>query len=199
MNETQPAPDLATQPPMKLEARVAAKLEVQLNTMPNTARWSKILLLAATGFFFLLVVFNNTTDFDSNYQFVRHILSMDTTFPNNRGLWRAIPSPFLHHLFYLGIIAWEALNAILSFWASLALFRTRHASAPVFAQAKSLGTAALTAGMLLWFVAFLSIGGEWFLMWQSPTWNGQEAAFRMFLSEAAILIYLHLPEPTLPE
>jgi len=36
-------------------------------------------------------------------------------------------------------------------------------------------------------------------MWQSPTWNGQEAAFRMFLIEAAILIYLHLPEPTLPE
>ena len=184
------------QPRMKVQARLTANLEVQLNAMPNTARWSKILLLAATGFFFLLVVFNNTTDFDSNYQFVRHILSMDTTFPNNRGLWRAIHSPFLHHLFYLGIIAWEALNAILCFSASLALFRTRHASAQAFAQAKSLGTAALTAGMLLWLVAFITIGGEWFLMWQSPTWNGQEAAFRMFLIEAAILIYLHLPEPT---
>jgi predicted small integral membrane protein len=44
-------------------------------------------------------------------------------------------------------------------------------------------------------VAFLTVGGEWFLMWQSHTWNGQDAAFRMFASLGIILIYLILPEP----
>ena len=47
----------------------------------NVARFAKVLLLAAMAFFFTLVVLNNTTDFDSNYQFVRHVLMMDSTFP----------------------------------------------------------------------------------------------------------------------
>ena len=42
----------------------------------------------------------------------------------------------------------------------------------------------------MWFVAFLTIGAEWFLMWQSPTWNGQEAAFRMFTLVGIVLILL---------
>jgi len=40
----------------------------------------------------------------------------------------------------------------------------------------------------MWLVAFLSIGGEWFLMWQSKTWNGQEAAFRMFTVIGIVLL-----------
>ncbi len=48
------------------------------------ARIAKVFLLAAVGLFHTLVVFNNTTDFDSNYQFVRHVLSMDSTLPGNR-------------------------------------------------------------------------------------------------------------------
>jgi predicted small integral membrane protein len=47
---------------------------------------------------------------------------------------------------------------------------------------------------LLWFVAFLCIGGEWFLMWQSKLWNGEEAAFRMFAVSGIVLILLALPD-----
>jgi hypothetical protein len=82
-------------------------------------RVCKALLLAAMGFFFLLVVFNNITDFDSNYQFVRHVLMMDSTFPGNRGMWRAISSPAIHLLFYGSIIAWEVLNAVLCWCADV--------------------------------------------------------------------------------
>jgi predicted small integral membrane protein len=39
-------------------------------------------------------------------------------------------------------------------------------------------------------VAFLSVGGEWFLMWQSKIWNGQEAAFRMFTVVGIVLLLL---------
>jgi predicted small integral membrane protein len=35
---------------------------------------------------------------------------------------------------------------------------------------------ALTLSLLMWLMAFLSVGAEWFLMWQSKDWNGQEAA-----------------------
>ena len=47
--------------------------------------------------FYSFVVLNNITDYDSNYQFVRHVLMMDSTFPGNHGMWRAINSPAAAH------------------------------------------------------------------------------------------------------
>jgi predicted small integral membrane protein len=157
-------------------------------------RVCKMLLLASVAFFFTLVVLNNTTDFDSNYQFVRHVLMMDSTFPGNRGMWRAVRAPWIHLMFYVGIIGWEILNAVLGWWGAVALLRGLRKSEVEFWQAKQIGVVALTAGMLQWFVAFLCIGAEWFLMWQSKLWNGQDAAFRMFAVEGLVLVILLLPE-----
>ena len=163
------------------------------------ARWAKILLLASIALFFTLVAFTNITDFDTNYQFVRHVLAMDTTFPDSHTRWRAIHSPAIHLAFYIGIILWETLTALLGWAGAIALFRARHDSPAAFAAAKRTATLALTSGLLLWLLAFTTIGGEWFLMWQSRDWNGQQAAFRMFTTEALILILLLSPdaEPSL--
>jgi len=158
-------------------------------------RLSKISLLLAVALFFSIVAFTNMTDYGSNAQFVRHVLSMDTTFPGNRAMYRALPQPWIQTLFYLSIIAWESATAILSWIGGVQLLRQLKAPAPAFVRAKSVGIAALTLGLLLWFVAFLTIGGEWFLMWQSHIWNGQDAAFRMFAILGIILLYLTSAEP----
>ena len=159
-----------------------------------SVRWAKILLMAAMALYFTLVVFNNVTDFDSNYQFVQHVLSMDSTFVGNHGMWRAIHAPAVHVGFYVGIIAWEALNAALGWWGVAAILRTRRGNEMEFGRAKRVSVAALTSGMLLWFTAFTTVGGEWFLMWQSRVWNGQDAAFRMFVCEGVVLVMMMLPE-----
>jgi len=158
-------------------------------------RLSKILLLLAVALFFTIVAFTNMTDYGSNGQFVAHVLSMDDTFHGNRAMWRALPQPWVHTLFYVTIIAWETLTGILCWWGGVRLLRNLQAPAAAFHRAKSIGIAALTLGCLLWLVAFLAVGGEWFLMWQSHTWNGQEAAFRMFTVLGIILLYLTAPEP----
>ena len=49
--------------------------------------------------------------------------------------------------------------------------------------------------MLLWFLAFITVGGEWFLMWQSSKWNGLGPALRMFTVMGVVLLYLNQPEP----
>lgn len=159
-----------------------------------SVRVCKMLLLAAMAFFFTLVACDNVTDFNSNYQFVRHVLLMDSTFPGNHEMWRAIRAPWVHLLFYFGIIAWEILNAVLGWWGSVALFRSLRSPQADFNRSKQVGVVALTSGMLQWFLAFLCIGAEWFLMWQSKVWNGQEAAFRMFAVEAIVLVILLLPD-----
>ena len=159
-----------------------------------TIRIAKILLLFAVAFFYSLVVLNNTTDYDSNYQFVRHVLMMDSTFPGNSAMWRASNRPFLHTMFYVSIITWEAVTALLCWWGGIQLVRALRATAAEFHLAKRPAIVALTLSLLMWSVAFLSVGGEWFLMWQSKTWNGQEAAFRMFNVVGITLLFLAMPE-----
>ena len=157
-------------------------------------RAAKVSLLAGVGLFYALVVFNNVTDFDSNYQFVRHVLSMDSTFPGNHGMGRALLSPGFHLTFYLGIIGWEIVTTILLWWGVVRLLRTVREPAGVFNRAKGVAIAALTLSMLMWLVAFLSVGAEWSLMWQSHTWNGQEAAFRTFVVVGLVLVILMQPD-----
>jgi predicted small integral membrane protein len=35
------------------------------------------------------------------------------------------------------------------------------------------------------------VGGEWFQMWRSPDWNGQESAFRFYMTILAVLIFVN--------
>jgi predicted small integral membrane protein len=159
-----------------------------------TLRWAKVLLVFGVAVFYTFVVLNNTTDYDSNYQFVRHVLMMDSAFPGNRGMWRAINTPALHTAFYLSIIAWEALTMILCWVGGVKLAGAVRGTAGEFHAAKGVAITGLTASLLMWLVAFLSVGGEWFLMWQSKNWNGQDAAFRMFTVVGIVLVLVALPE-----
>lgn len=153
-------------------------------------RTAKVVLLAGIAFFYTLVVFNNLTDFGSNWDFVHHVLLMDTTFPGNHGMWRALPEHWLQIGFYLGIIAWEIATMILLWWGTVQMARAVRGPAAAFNAAKGLPVMALTLSMTMWLVAFLSVGAEWFLMWQSHTWNGQEAAFRMFAVVGLVMLIL---------
>ncbi len=157
-------------------------------------RLAKTALVAAVGLILLIIAINNLIDYGSNFEFVKHVLSMDTTFPDNRLKGRALTSPVIHHVFYAGIIAWESLSALGAWAAAFRLWHFRKASPKEFAEAKSWTVAALVFNLLLWFVAFTTIGGEWFVMWQSHIWNGQEAAFRMFTSIILILLFVKSPE-----
>jgi predicted small integral membrane protein len=159
-----------------------------------TLRIAKVLLVFAVAGFYSFVVLNNTTDYESNYQFVRHVLMMDSTLPGNRGMWRALNSPAWHIFSYASIVAWETITMVLCWWGGLNLARALRRPAEAFNQAKRVAITALTCALLMWLVAFLSLGGEWFLMWQSKTWNGQDAAFRMFTIIGIVLLLVAQPE-----
>jgi predicted small integral membrane protein len=159
-----------------------------------TLRAAKVLLVFAVAVFYSFVVLNNLTDYDSNYQFVRHTLMMDSTFPGNHGMWRAINQPALHMAFYVAIIAWEMATMALCWWGGVRMTQSLRRGAAAFRRAKRVAIIALTLSLLMWLVAFLSVGGEWFLMWQSKSWNGQDAAFRMFTVVGIVLLLVAQPE-----
>lgn len=170
-----------------------------------STRISKIALLLAAGFFFLIVVLNNAIfDYPSNYGFVQHVLSMDTLFSGEAQTWRAFRDPtpadnsyWFHHAFYWTIIAWEAAAGILCTLGAVKLWQARKAAAKKFNAAKSLAIIGLTVTLLQWFTAFITVGAEWFLMWQSKGWNGQDAAFRMFAIFGIILLFVALKDDEL--
>lgn len=159
-----------------------------------TLRTTKLLLVFAVAVFYSLLVLNNTTDYNSNFQFVRHVMMMDSTFPDNRGMWRALNQPAWHTAFYVSIIAWEALTMLLCWWGGLRLAGRLRGPATAFNQAKNVSIVALALALLMWLVAFLSVGAEWFLMWQSKMWNGRDEAFRMFTVIGIVLILLTQPD-----
>lgn len=153
-------------------------------------RAAKVSLVFGVAIFYTFVVLNNLTDYDSNYQFIRHVLMMDSTFPGNRGMWRAMNGPTWHIVFYWTIIVWESMTTVLCWWGGWRLARCLKGDVDSFRSAKNTAIIGLSLSLLMWLVAFLSVGGEWFLMWQSKTWNGQEAAFRMFTVVGIVLLLL---------
>ncbi|GAB2873856.1 DUF2165 domain-containing protein [Lentzea nigeriaca] len=133
----------------------------------------------------LLVVLGNATDYGTNEAFVKHVLAMDTTFGKELK-WRAITSPAVVTIVYVAIILWEAISAVLLTAGTIAYLRDKEDTARGFASAGLLMIVALFLG------GFITIGGEWFAMWQSKDWNGIAAALRMVTVAGIALILVHL-------
>jgi len=153
-------------------------------------RLAKIAMVAALGAFGLLVAVNNLVDYGSNFAFVQHVLSMDTTFPGNALMGRAVHARWAWHAAYLGIIAGEAATGVLYLAATAQMVRALGRVDDVFSASKHLVPVGTALGFMVWFFGFEVVGGEWFGMWQSHQWNGQEAAFRFFVAMLGVCIHV---------
>src|ERR671935_1167222 len=92
-------------------------------------RAAKVALVAAVALFASLVTFGNLTDYNTNFAFVQHVLSMDTIFSFSTIKYRAITDPALHHAAYALIIATEAAVAVLCWIGAIVLARRIRAEA----------------------------------------------------------------------
>jgi len=157
-------------------------------------RLAKVAMICSLAAYAFIVAYDNVADYDSNYRFVRHVLSMDTTFPGNALMHRAIINENIWRVTYALIIAMEGLTALLLALGAVLLLGRLRAPAEVFNRSKVCAVAGLTVGFVLWFVGFMIIAGEYFAMWQSKEWNGQEAAFRITTVILVVLIFVSLPD-----
>lgn len=139
-------------------------------------RLLKTVTLFLAGLFGFFVFVGNLMDYNSNYEFVHHVLSMDTTFEGNALMWRAIESTTLHTIGYWVLIIAEGIFSLLAFIGVYHMLKNIRATGRKFNQAKSFGYYAFILGFAIWFLGFIVIGSEWFAMWQSQIWNGKETA-----------------------
>jgi predicted small integral membrane protein len=155
-------------------------------------RLCKTAMVASLALFFTVVAFGNITDYGSNWEFVRHVLAMDTIFPDSTLRWRAVTNETLQTTAYIAIIATEAVTALL-LWLGAARMLAA-APGPSFSDAKVVAVTGLTLGFLLYAAGFVTIGGEWFAMWQSSTWNGEAKAFQFMAWIAGVMVIVLVPE-----
>lgn len=157
-------------------------------------RLASIISVAGIGLMSLLVVLGNVTDYNTNFQFVMHVLKMDTIFPDSQITYRSIHQPIIFHATYIFIILLEMMIAFCCLKGSWRLFENLKSSAAQFHDAKNWAIAGIILGIFLWFVLFQVVGGEWFAMWQSETWNGMNSASRIVNFLVLVLILLQLRE-----
>lgn len=152
----------------------------------------KSIFAAAFSLYFALIAFNNISDYTSNLAFVKGVLTMEDVFSNPANQWRAVPWPWAVPVFYGMIIIWESAIAIILGRGALAMFRTGNQDLKKFNQAKELVSIGYLMSFIQWFVFFVAIAGEWFLMWQSETWNAQSTAFSLTMITLGLLLFHHL-------
>jgi predicted small integral membrane protein len=168
------------------------------------ARWGRLpvvlaVLTAISAAYYLLVAFGNITDYTSNEPFVRAVVGMSDGF-SGKGItdpdltWRRISEPWVQTGIYWLIIGWEVLTGLVLAWATVAWVRALRTRRGV-TTARGLSTLGWLMGVLLFFGGFLTVGGEWWAMWQNSTFNGQEPAFRNSILALAGILLAHLPSP----
>lgn len=156
--------------------------------MHSARRMGLVVTVLGLGLMHAIVAFGNLTDYWTNFEFVKHVLSMDTLFPRTQVLYRALPQTWVHHLAYVLIILAELCVAVLFLAATVSLYKNRGGTTAVFSSAKKYAYWGVAAGMALWLIAFTIVGGEWFSMWQSSTWNALTTA----RSQVMILLLFYL-------
>ncbi|WP_426202420.1 DUF2165 family protein [Pseudomonas sp. TWP3-1] len=155
-------------------------------------RYSKILLMAYISFFGLLVMYSNFTDYASNYEYVGHVLSMDTTLVNPNIRYRAIESPMMHHRIYWFIITMEVTYTAFCLLGTYQLFRKRNDPAEMFHDAKKFSIIGLLIAIFIYYVCLQIVGVEWFNMDTSKTWNAKDWARHIVDFMLPLLIFIAL-------
>jgi predicted small integral membrane protein len=161
-------------------------MAVMTTTPRNPLTVTAALLTATVALYIALVAFGNITDFGTNQAFVQHVLAMDTTFKDDDLMWRAITNKGLQNTAYVAIIVWETVAALVLVYGTWLWARRENA------RARAVSTYGLLMLLLLFGAGFIAVGGEWFSMWQSKTWNGLDAALRVFVLSGVVLIVVQL-------
>ncbi len=152
----------------------------------------KILLVAAMALFLTMTTFDNLTMPDVGLGAVSAAMSMETTFKHPAAMWRAVSGKGPAVVIFGGIILFEAIAAVLCWAGAIRMWRARLDSS-AFARAAATANLGLALVALLYFGAFLVIGTEWFLMWQSQQLGvALEVAFRMFVAAVLIMMCIAL-------
>ncbi|QIL46703.1 DUF2165 domain-containing protein [Vagococcus coleopterorum] len=149
-------------------------------------------VLMPTSFTFFVIIDNIFFAWDDNFQFVKHVMSMDTV--ESVVHWRTFDNPIIWKTAYTMLICFETATFLIGVIALYKLIKALNKDQATFFKAKLWGYLTFVFTLLIWFFGFIDIGGEWFKMWLSPSWNGQPIAMWLSILFAVLLGIFHTSE-----
>lgn len=167
-------------------------METALPAAEVAFRLIPLVLLLGTAVTAAVAALNNLTAPGANLDFVRHIMTMDTTNRDRGVRWREVRSPALHRAAFAAILVCELAVAALGLAGSFFLAVNLTAGAEAWESAKLFGYLAFLAALAVWFLIIQVVGAEWYVSWQSEKWNAIRDSIRINLITVAGIIILRL-------
>jgi predicted small integral membrane protein len=140
-------------------------------------RGAASVLVLMTAAYYLLVAFDNITNPASNWAFVHGVLSEDGVVPDSGFQWRAIDATWFQVAGYVVTILVETLTgAVLLYVGTRGLRSLRGAALGLPLNA---GRSWVRPRGWQFFPGFITVGGNWFVMYLNSKFNGLDPAFRV--------------------
>lgn len=157
----------------------------------RVARVAASLFVLMVAAYYLVVAFDNITNplnpNGSNWPFVEGVLSGEGV-PEQSGFqWRFITATWFDALSYILIIVVETFTGVTLLAAGL-LGVMRSRSEARWARAQRWTFLGGVCGLGLYFFGFITVGGNWFVMYLNKQWNALDAAFQNSMLTVSMLI-----------
>lgn len=147
-----------------------------------------VLMVAA---YYFIVGFDNITNPTnpnaSNWPFVQGVISGDGVPADSGFEWRFIDATWFQAVAYIGVMTAETITGILLLIAGIKGLRASR-TCPRWGHAQKWTYAGGILGLAVFFLGFMVIGGNWFIMYLNSKWNGLEPAFQNSVMTMLMLI-----------
>lgn len=155
------------------------------------ARVATSIFVLMVSLYYLVVGFDNITNPTnpnaSNWPFVEGVLSGDGVPADSGFQWRFIDATWFDAIAYIGLMTAETVTGILLLIAAVKGLRGA-ADAERWGLAQKWTYAGGTLGLAVFFLGFIVIGGNWFIMYLNSKWNGMEPAFQNSVMTTLMLV-----------
>lgn len=145
------------------------------------ARVVTSLFVLMVALYYLVVGFDNITNpvnpNASNWPFVQGVLSGDGVPADSGFEWRFIDATWFQAAAYIGVMTTETLTGILLLIGGITGLRASRTDQR-WGHAQKWTYAGGILGLAVFFLGFMVIGGNWFIMYLNSKWNGLEPAFQ---------------------
>lgn len=171
-------------------------------TFWRDARRFASVLVAMTAAYYLVVAVDNVTNPSSNWVFVQGVVSGDGVPPDSGFEWRFVDATWFQVVVYVMIIVGEAVAGAVLAVAAVSGWRTS-ADAIGWQRGQRLTLLGTAIGLGVFFLGFVTIGGNWWVMYLNSSWNGLQPAFQnsvlTLLTVVVVVVVAGLSRPAPPE
>jgi predicted small integral membrane protein len=159
----------------------------------RVARIVASIFVLMTASYYLVVGFDNITNptnpNGSNWPFVQGVLSGDGVPADSGFEWRFIDATWFQAAGYVMIMTLETVTGILLLIGGLLGLR-RSGVTVSWGRAQRWTYAGGTVGLTVFFFGFITVGGNWFIMYLNSKWNGLTPAFQNSVMTALTMIFV---------